>query len=140
MKKDVTITLKSCQHDGELSEETEIMTEGRYRTIDGGYELSYNETEATGYEGCVTSLKVYGESKVIMSRSGAMPTDLVIEPGKKHHCHYGTPYGEFMVGVTAKGIKTDVGKDGGKLNFKYVIDVNSSYVGDFEIDIDVIAH
>jgi uncharacterized beta-barrel protein YwiB (DUF1934 family) len=72
-----------------------------------------------------------------MSRSGSVSSNLIVELGKKHHCVYGTPYGDFMVGVNANYIHSDLGDNGGKLDFRYVIDVNSSYVGDFDISIEV---
>jgi uncharacterized beta-barrel protein YwiB (DUF1934 family) len=42
-----------------------------------------------------------------------------------------------MVGVNAKSIDSELDEKGGKLDFKYVIDVNSSYVGDFDVYIEV---
>ena len=137
MKKDVTISLVSTQSDGIDSEQTELITQGRYKKTADGYVLSYDETEATGFKDSVTELTVTGSEKVVMTRSGAVSSNLVIEAGKKHHCHYGTPYGEFMIGVNTKEIKSSVTEKGGKLEFSYVIDVNSSYVGDFNIAIDV---
>lgn len=137
MKKDVTISLISTQSDGTDSEQTELITQGKYQKTADGYVLSYEETEATGFEGSVTKLAVTGSDKIVMTRTGAAASNLVIETGKKHHCHYGTPYGEFMVGVNAKEIRNSVTEKGGRLDFKYVIDVNSSYVGDFSISINV---
>lgn len=137
MKKDITISLISRQSDGEQSEQTELFTEGKYMKTADGYVISYDETEATGFDGAVTKLQVYGDDKVVMTRSGAAASNLVIENGKKHHCHYGTPYGDFVVGVNTKSISTNVSNGKGHLEFKYVIDVNSSYVGDFEISIDI---
>ncbi len=137
MKKNVTISLISTQYDGDESAQTELITQGRYARTADGYILSYDESEATGYEGAVTKLEVFGSSKVVMTRSGPASSNLVIEAGKKHHCHYGTPYGDFMVGINAKEIKTDIADGGGRLEFAYVIDINSSYVGDFKVSIDV---
>lgn len=137
MKKDVTISLISTQSDGTDSEQTELITQGKYQKTADGYVLSYEETEATGFEGAVTKLAVTGSDKIVMTRTGTAASNLVIETGKKHHCHYGTPYGDFMVGVNAKEIRNSVTEKGGRLDFKYVIDVNSSYVGDFSISINV---
>ncbi|MBR4555807.1 MAG: DUF1934 domain-containing protein [Ruminococcus sp.] len=137
MKKDVNIKLISKQTDGDSTDEIELLTEGLFRYGKDSYEISYNETEATGFEGAVTKLTVMGSEKVEMVRSGAASSNIVIEMGRKHHCHYGTPFGEFMVGVTAKQISSNISENGGDLDFSYVIDVNSSYVGDFEIKIQV---
>ncbi|MBR6045066.1 MAG: DUF1934 domain-containing protein [Ruminococcus sp.] len=137
MKKNVSIKLVSRQNDGEHSEQVELLTEGMFRFGKESYEISYRESEATGFEGAVTKLSVTGGDKVVMTRTAPADSSLIIELGKKHHCHYGTPFGSFMVGVSAKEISSQITEEGGRLGFSYVIDVNSSYVGDFEIDIAV---
>ncbi len=138
MKKDVTITLISTQTDGVDTDKSELITEGVYEKSADGYVLSYVETEATGYDGSTTVLEVVGNDKVVMTRKGEASSNLVIETGRKHHCHYGTPYGDFMVGINTREIVNEVSEEtGGDLMFRYVIDVNSSYVGDFEISVNV---
>lgn len=136
-KKDVSIKLISRQSDGADSDETELYTQGTYEQTDNGYMISYEESEATGFKGSVTSLEVFGDDKVVMNRTGEVSSNLIIEKGTKHHCIYGTPYGSFSVGVNATKIRSSLGENGGDLSFHYVIDVNSSYLGDFEISIEV---
>ncbi|MBR1739558.1 MAG: DUF1934 domain-containing protein [Ruminococcus sp.] len=136
-KKNVSIKLISSQSDGESREETELFSRGSYEKTDLGYRISYEETEATGFEGSVTTLETFGNVKVVMDRRGAVTSNLVIEKGVKHHCIYGTPYGAFTVGVDSRSISSTLGDEGGSLKLHYVIDVNSSYVGDFEINVDV---
>lgn len=140
-EKRAMITIKTKQSDGNNTEQTEIITSGKYKKTDDGYVMSYNDTEATGYEGSKTTLTVFdGDEKVIMSRTGSSTSQLTIEKGVKHHCHYGTPYGPFMLGITANDIMSSLTDDGGKLNFKYVIDIDSGYMGDFDINITVKAN
>lgn len=136
-KKDVSIQLVSRQSDGENKEETEIFSKGTFERTDCGYRISYEESEATGFQGSVTALETFGSNKVVMDRSGAVTSNLIIEMGTKHHCVYGTPYGSFTVGVNAKEVKCLLDDNGGTLDFRYVIDVNSSYIGDFEISVKV---
>lgn len=136
-KENATISLVSTQTDGKLSDQSEIITKGYFEKKDDRYIISYKETEATGFEGAVTELSVYGDKKVVMNRTGEYTSNLIIETGKKHFCQYGTPYGMITVGVNSKEINSQLDENGGKVNFKYVIDVNSSYVGDFDVSIDV---
>ncbi len=137
INKDVSIKLVSRQSDGESQEETELLSSGTYESTDNGYRITYEESEATGFKGSVTSLELEGNSKVTMFRTGAVESNLIIELGTKHHCVYGTPYGDFMVGVNATSINSTLNDNGGRLDFHYVIDINSSYVGDFDITIEV---
>lgn len=127
----------SKQFDGENNDEIELMTNGTFMHGTKKSVISYDETEATGFEGSKTTLYLNSEKLITLVRSGEVSSRLIIELGKKHHCHYETPYGVFNVGVTAKSIESTINENGGKLFFSYVIDVNSSYVGDFEISLDI---
>ena len=42
-----------------------------------------------------------------------------------------------MVGVNTKEIKKELDSGGGQLDFSYVIDINSSFVGDFRIFVNI---
>ena len=136
-KQDVSMKLVSSQSDGDKKESTELLSRAIYEKTISGYKLTYDESEATGYEGSTTTIELFEGKKVVMSRTGSVSSNLIVELGTKHHCVYGTPYGDFMVGVNAKSIDSELDEKGGKLDFKYVIDVNSSYVGDFDISIEV---
>lgn len=133
----VKIKLVSTQSDGFDKEQTEILTDGEFTVTDTGYTISYEESAATGFEGSVTSLQVFGDNKVVMERNGEVSSNLIIELGEKHHCVYGTPYGVFEVGVDARRVDAKLDENGGSLFIHYVIDVNSGYVGDFEISVEV---
>ena len=136
--KDVLIKLISTQNDGEDSESTELITRGKFGREKDGYIIEYDETEATGYAGSKTKIKAFDSGrKIAMERTGSTQSTLIAELGKKHHCQYGTPYGDFMVGVNTKEIKKELDSGGGQLDFSYVIDINSSFVGDFRIFVNI---
>ncbi|MBR1862766.1 MAG: DUF1934 domain-containing protein [Ruminococcus sp.] len=137
IKKDVNIKLISTQSDGEDSSQTEVFTEGSYEKTAEGYRISYEESEATGFEGSTTTLETVGSSMVVMERTGQVSSNLVIDTKEKHHCVYGTPYGTFEVGVKGRRVDSRLSEDGGSLVVQYVVDVNSGYVGDFEVAVDV---
>jgi uncharacterized beta-barrel protein YwiB (DUF1934 family) len=140
MEKDVYINLKSTQFAEDERDVTELFTYGRLKRGRGKnrdrYKITYEESEATGFEGTVT-LDITGNEMVMMNRSGEMLSNLIIERGKKHHCHYGTPFGDFMVGVTADEIRSELDDSGGDLYLKYTIDINSSYMSETEMHINI---
>lgn len=136
-KKDVSIKLTSRQYDGENTEETELFSQGVFETTDYGYKISYEESEATGFAGSVTCLEVHGKKKVVMTRTGSFASNLIVELGTKHHCVYGTPYGTMMMGINGTKISSQMDENGGNLDFHYVLDINSSYIGDYDINIQV---
>jgi uncharacterized beta-barrel protein YwiB (DUF1934 family) len=137
MNKDVSINIKSIQVAEDECDTTELFTCGRFRAKRGGnYTLSYNESEVTGYAGSKISLAVTGDNMVVMQRSGTAPSNLIIEKGKKHHCHYGTPFGDFMVGISADEVKCNFDESGGDMYLKYTIDINSTLMSENEMFID----
>ncbi len=137
MNKEVLITLKSVQSVDNDRQETELKTTGQFKPLDNGFEITYDESAATGFAGSKTILTCYGNERASMQRTGKSFSNLVIEMNKKHHCHYGTPYGDLMIGVFAHKIDNNLNENGGDLYFKYTIDVNSSFVSDNEVFINV---
>lgn len=62
---------------------------------------------------------------------------LVHRKGKKHHCHYGTEFGDFMIGVCTDEIRNELAETGGEIYLKYTLDINSSYMSENEMFINV---
>lgn len=134
MKKSVLVTLKSIQSDDRNKNETELITEAEFETLKGGgFRISYAESDATGFDGSTTEVRCYGDKIASICRSGTASSNLVMEKDKKQHCHYGTPYGELMVGIYTHAIVNGLTEDGGDLYMKYTVDINSSFVSDNEI-------
>ena len=131
------IKIKSIQREGGDQNETEVITAGSFRKIKSGYELKYDETDATGYEGSKTVLRILDGSRIEMTRSGAVSSELYIERGRKNFCLYGTPFGEVTVGVQGKNVESRMTDMGGNASASYVIDINSSLIGDYDLEIDV---
>jgi len=139
MNREVSINIKSVQIAENERDITELFTRGmlKKRRGRGAYTLTYEESEAAGYAGSTVSLDVTGDSMVVMQRKGVAPANIIVEKGKKHHCHYGTPYGDFMVGITAGDIRSSLTDGGGDLYLKYTIDINSSLMSENEMTINV---
>jgi len=137
--REVAINIKSIQVAENERDTTELFTRGLLKKgrKRGKYTLTYEESEATGFGGNTVSLAVTGDSMVVMERKGDAPANIIVEKGKKHHCHYGTPYGDFMIGITAGDIKNSLTEDGGDLYFKYTIDINSGLMSENEMIINV---
>lgn len=131
------ISLKSIQMADEEKSEVELVTEGIFRQVKGGFEIEYEESETTGFENSVTVITLLGNGFASLTRSGAVSSELVLEIGKKHHCYYETPFGSMMMGIYTKEIRNDLTENGGDLAFRYTIDVNSAYVSDNEVYLTV---
>ena len=78
--------------------------------------------------------RLYNNAK---AQEGEAPSELVLEVEKKHHCHYGTPFGSLMLGVYTKSIDNRLSDEGGKLEMCYVIDSNGAFVSENWISLSV---
>ena len=79
--------------------------------------------EATGYAGCTTTVKLSSDARmVVMTRFGKVPSQLVIEKGVRHICHYETGFGSVSLGVAADEIAPELSEAGGRLRFSYTLD------------------
>lgn len=137
MKKDVLISIKGISNvDGE-EDVMELMTVGNLFVKDGKQIITYKESEATGFEGTTTMLELKGNSSVILKRRGANRSELIIEKGRRHLCHYDTGAGEIMIGVFSDSITNTLGETGGDVSFKYSLDINSSLASENEVYINV---
>ena len=137
MEKEVCINIKSVQNSDEGEDVTELFTYGKMRKSQSDiYSVSYEESDAMGFEGCKVTLDIF-KDEVRLTRSGKAASNLIIERGKKHHCHYGTPYGDFMIGINTNALKNDITDNGGDLYLKYTIDVNSGFLSENEMFINI---
>ena len=129
----MTISLTSIQWQEREKSETELITCAELtRTGDGSFVISYEDTEATGFKGSVTMIKVDNEKSASIIRKGTANSLLSLEKGRKHFCQYGTPYGSFQIRVFTHSIKNRLSTHG-ELYMKYTLDINSAYLSDNEI-------
>lgn len=140
--KKVTITLKSISDSGHGAPDVmELITEGTFKPVKlgnaDGWEISYEDSEATGFAGSTTTVTCIGNELASMRRSGSADSHLVIEKDRRHHCHYGTEYGDMLLGISASRIINRLSEEGGVLYFKYTIDINSAFVSENEIYFEV---
>lgn len=137
-KKKVCITIKSTQTAENDKDTTELFTFGFLeKKKTDTFRITYEESEATGFAGSNVTLDVNGTDLVTMVRKGKSSSNLTIERGKKHHCHYGTEFGDFMVGIKTDEIRSSLDENGGELYLKYTIDINASFMSENEMFINI---
>lgn len=135
---DALINIKGTVFSGEGKPDViELVTTGRYFIKDNNKYISYAESEATGMSGSITTLKVEGGDTVTLIRNGAANSRLIISKGQRQLCHYGTEYGELMVGISGCHVNSKLSEVGGELSFDYTLDINSSTVSHNEVFISV---
>ena len=138
MKEVWILTLKSIQRDQDEKSTSELITEARYHMDENGDRvISYDESETTGMEGSRMELRISPDNMVSVIRTGTFQTHLVVRPGRKHFCHYETPFGEIPVGVAARWVRAALTDEGGPLEMRYTVDTNSTLLSDNEIILDI---
>ena len=136
MKQDVQINIRSAQvMDGE-SDEMELITMGRFYEKDGFYYLSYDESEATGFEGHNTVLKLGSDKKVTMTRFGKAHSQLIIEQDECNTCNYNTEFGSMVLDVRGKQHELSINEQGGRLFLAYTIDLGGGINSYNEIELN----
>ena len=123
MEENYLITVKGTLEQNGSTETVELMTRGALVRKDSGWYIAYRETEATGYDGCTTTVRVTSDDHMVtMTRFGPASSQLVIEKGTRHLCHYETGFGAVSLGVAADVIHHELTEDGGRLQFSYTLD------------------
>ena len=113
------------QVDEQEPDTVELTTSGRFSPVDGGWELQYSESEATGMDGTVTTLHILGD-RIVLERTSSHAGMLVLERHRRHHSHYATPYGALDLGTYATELHWALSETGGTLDFAYTLGFNGS--------------
>ena len=79
MKKEVVLSLRGTQtYDGQEPDVIELVTEGTMEFSDGGWNISYEESELTGLAGVTTTFRVE-PGRVILTRTGNLRSQMIFE-------------------------------------------------------------
>ena len=129
MDENYLITIKGTMEQDGHSDSVELMTHGSFLQRDGSFYIIYKETEATGYDGCTTTVKISEDARrVAMLRYGKAASQLIIEKGTRHLCHYDTGYGAMTLGVAADEIHSRLTDEGGEVEFSYTLDADQNTI------------
>lgn len=137
MKKEVLIEICGTQNVDGDKETVEIITTGQYYLKNKSFYIIYDETESTGYANCKTTVKLDGSNVVSMIRHGGHQSQIIVESGVRHQCNYGTQFGDFIIGIMGKNVVSELDENGGRLEFEYSLDVNTSLASENKVTINV---
>lgn len=131
MEKEVIISIKGKQEVGDgPAESMELVTKGWMRCMDGVYTLAYQESEVTGLEGTLTTIKVeQEEERVTLTRVGEYNSEMIFEEGCRHLSLYNTPYGAVSMGVNTRHLLAELDDNGGCVEVDYTLEVEGAVVG-----------
>ena len=139
MKRAVTLMIRGSQkYPDQDPEIIELTTEGTMELRDGGWDISYQETALTGLEGVTTIFRVEPD-KVVLTRTGALKSQMVFQKGIAHDSLYQMPFGALMLTVTATSLFYDIVPDGGVIDLSYNISIENTEAGVIDYHLDIFA-
>lgn len=129
MEKNVVISIKGMQkYQGQDPDTVELVTEGRLQQEGDSYTLSYQESEITGLEGTLTTIRVEPE-QVTLLRVGEFNSQMVFQEGRRHLSMYNTPYGAMAIGVNTRRLSARLDEAGGDIEIDYALEVDHAVAG-----------
>ena len=135
-KENYIITIDNTQYHENGKEHFTLSTVGDYTTNGETRIIRYRDSAATGFEGSETTLHV-SPGMVTMVRTGEYASSLVLEKGRRHTCHYGTPVGDLPLGINTTKLENSLTDSGGTLDFSYSLDLNANLLAATELKITV---
>ena len=99
MKQTVVLAIRGSQTYADQEPEViELVTEGWMEFRNGGWDISYEESELTGLAGVTTTFRVE-PGRVVLDRKGALNSQMIFEEGVAHESLYQMAFGTLMLTV-----------------------------------------
>lgn len=137
MKTPVMLAIEGRQsYAGQEPEVIRLDTEGTMEFRDGGWDITYEESELTGLLGVTTTFRVE-PGRVTLSRTGKLSSTMVFQEGVSHDSLYKMEFGALMITVTATRIFCDLTPAGGFLDLVYHIVIEDSEAGEIDYHLDI---
>ena len=111
-------------------------TEGTMEFRDGGWNITYEESELTGLAGVTTTFRVEPE-KVTLIRTGKLTSTMVFQEGVSHDSLYCMEFGTLMISVKATRVFFDIVEDGGSVDLVYNIIIENTEAGEIDYHLDI---
>lgn len=137
IREDYLIKVEGTQEGDGANDRISLCTKGEFQLRNRTFYITYQETEATGYANCITTVKAEGDKKVSLLRFGSAPSQLVVEKGLRHICHYETGQGSLSLGLSADEIVCSLNEEGGELYFSYLLDFDEQTISKNTVHITV---
>ena len=114
----------------------ELVSEGTLELRNGGWDISYAETELTGLEGVTTTFRVE-KDQLILRRTGQLNSEMVFRLGYAHDSLYQMPFGAFLMTVETTSLFYDIVPDGGSIDLCYRVTIENTQAGMIEYHMDI---
>ena len=133
----VVLSITGRQTYGNQPPETiELVTEGTMTDRDGGWDISYEESELTGMEGVTTLFRVE-PGVVTLSRVGKLNSTMIFRERVPHDSLYQMEFGTLLLTINATRVYYDIVPDGGTIDLVYEICIENTEAGVIDYHLDI---
>ena len=137
MKRKVMLSIQGRQaYRDQEPDVIELVTEGTMEFRDGGWDICYEESELTGLRGVTTTFRVE-PGAVILTRTGALKSQMIFRQGQSHDSLYQMEFGALMITVCASKVAYQITQEGGSIDLIYGIEVEQSAAGVIDYHLDI---
>lgn len=131
----LSITVKQA-YQGQEPEVMELVSEGTMEFANGGWDISYQESDLTGLQGVTTTFRVEPD-KVTLIRTGPLRSTMEFRIGESHDSLYQMEFGALMLTVTTRHLFFDILPEGGCIDLVYDIEIEKSEGGTVDYHLDI---
>ena len=145
MTKDVLVSVKGLQFadadvrdtasDEEL-DSIETICPGEYYFRNEGHFIVYEEL-VDGFAGVIKNMIKLRDREFTISKKGPVNVQMVFSEGKKTMADYHTPYGNIMVALDTKKVRTEETEDDINISVEYGLEANYQFIADCNIAIHI---
>ena len=133
----VVLSITGRQTYGNQPPETnDLVTEGTMTYRDGGWDISYEESELTGMEGVTTLFRVE-PGVVTLSRVGKLNSTMIFRERVPHDSLYQMEFGTLLLTINATRVYYDIVPDGGTIDLVYEICIENTEAGVIDYHLDI---
>lgn len=133
----VVLSITGRQTYGNQPPETiELVTEGTMTYRNGGWDISYEESELTGMEGVTTLFRVE-PGVVTLSRVGKLNSTMIFRERVPHDSLYQMEFGTLLLTINATRVYYDIVPDGGTIDLVYEICIENTEAGVIDYHLDI---
>lgn len=138
MIKDALIKIKGVQGIDNDTDTIEFSTEGKFGIKNGEFYISYSEGQMFDSGGIVkTVLFIKKDNSVLLERSGALNSKMLIEKGQRNSSFYAMAQGELIISIYGEKIQHNLNENGGSIFLAYTIDSNMQLLSRNTVEITI---
>lgn len=130
----ILLKITGSQRIDNQKDKLELTTIGSFEEKKDAYIINYKEEQEPPEPPVSVSVKISKDEKsVVMTRSGANDSCLVIEKSRRNLCNYGTQFGDILMGISGHTVDSEYDGSKGKFLFTYDIDINGALASKNEV-------